>query len=188
MKKICGAIVITMVCCLLAQAQTQRPYAPVMVRSTMDTLMQQDESWDPAELDSFLTDFVVDRPKGLGAAELLEQLKGNGSGQEQHPVQGFRVQLVATREEAVARQVLQDARNGFAENTYLLYDNPYYKLRVGDCRTHEEADSLQQRAFSRGFSGAWIVRSQIQASPANRNPLSLTPDDSLRKEDDARWR
>jgi len=45
---------------------------------------------------------------------------------------------------------------------YLLYQPPYYKLKVGNFRTHEEAEDYQ-RALSKDFpTGLYIIRDIIE--------------------------
>lgn len=180
MKKYAILIVVVLVGCLAARAQHTAGQPDQRVKT--DTLSQQDESWDPAALDSFFTDFTGVRNNGSSAAEVLERLKGNGLEAGDRLIAGFRIQLVATRDEAIARRALQDAQVRFSENTYLMYDNPYYKLRIGDCHTRAEADSLQQRALERGFAGAWIVRSLVEQFPSQRSGAMVTPVDSLQNE------
>ncbi len=185
MNKYTNLIIVVLVWCLSACALNTAGKPDL--RDKTDTLRQQDVSWDPAALDSFFTDFTGVKNDGSSAAEVLERLKGNGMEAGERLIAGFRVQLVATRDEAVARRALQDAQVRFSENTYLLYDNPYYKLRIGDCHTRAEADSLQQHALERGFAGAWIVRSLVEQFPSQRSGVMVTPVDSLQNDPQDTW-
>ncbi len=150
--------------------------APASVAS--DSALQQEEEWDAAELGAFLTDFTLGRGEAIGGGELLSRIKSKAEVDSSRLVEGFRVQLLATREESEARRARDDARAGFPENSYLLFDNPYYKLRLGDCLTRTSADSLQQRAVSKGFTGAWIVRSLVHEFTPQLNIFYLPPPDS----------
>jgi hypothetical protein len=167
-------------CCGLAQAQNRQP---VNAPAPADTTLQQDESWDPAELGGFLSDFTAGRGEAISGGELLRRLKSTAEIDSSRMVEGYRVQLLATREESEARRARDDARTYFPENSYLLYDNPYYKLRLGDCLTRTTADSLQQRAIAKGFAGAWIVRSLVHEFTPKLNIFYAPPPDSL----DADW-
>lgn len=75
---------------------------------------------------------------------------------------GFRVQICAVLDEDRAKQIQRDAILKFIdEDVYLIYDSPYYKVRVGNCPTRFEADKLQQLAVEKGFEDAWVVRTNI---------------------------
>lgn len=84
---------------------------------------------------------------------------------------GFRVQICAVSEEEKARQVQRDAIVKFAdEEVYLIYEAPYYKVRVGNCASRLEADQLQQAAIQKGFEDAWVVRTKIKLKSSS-SPL-----------------
>lgn len=83
--------------------------------------------------------------------------------QRQDSVPGFRVQICAVSDEERARQIQREAILKFInEEVYLIYDSPYYKVRVGNCLTRYEADQLQQSAVEKGFDDAWVVRTIIK--------------------------
>jgi len=140
-----------------------------------------DESWDPAALLDLSLDTSAVRQQVIRKEQFEALLKGRSKVEESAGLyaNGYRVQLVATREEAEARANMQSALLSFSENVYLLFDNPYYKLRVGDCLSRSQADSLQQRALAKGFAKAWITRSQVYKQPPDRNSLISSPGDSL---------
>ncbi|NLP10410.1 SPOR domain-containing protein [bacterium] len=173
------------VLCAFAIAWGQTPSA---TRSNAETLTawQEDrytleESWDPAILLDLTLDTSAVRQQVIRNEQFEALLKGRSRVEENAGVYayGYRVQLVATREEAEARANMQSALLSFSENVYLLFDNPYYKLRVGDCLSRSQADSLQQRALAKGFANAWITRSQVYKQPPDRNSLISPPNDSL---------
>lgn len=72
-------------------------------------------------------------------------------------VSGYRVQLFATTAPEIARNFAESARNHFEEKVYVEYLEPYYKVRVGDCLTREEARLLLERTRAAGFDEAWIA-------------------------------
>jgi hypothetical protein len=76
-------------------------------------------------------------------------------------VSGYRVQLYATREPEKARGFAESARESFGEKVYVEYLDPYYKVRVGDCLTREEARLLLDRAKGSGFDQAWITSTLV---------------------------
>ncbi|MBD3288368.1 hypothetical protein GF337_06150, partial [candidate division KSB1 bacterium] len=80
-------------------------------------------------------------------------------------VTGYRVQICAVPNEETAREIQREAILKMNENIYLIYDSPYYKVRIGDCTSRFEADKLQQLAISKGFDQAWVVKTRVKANP-----------------------
>lgn len=79
------------------------------------------------------------------------------------PAGGFRVQIGAFDRQEGAEQRAAQARFQFAEVVYVEYVYPYYKVRVGDCTTREEAEELRRKAISLGYHDAFIVPATITA-------------------------
>ena len=128
---------------------------------------EQQEDFDPMTLNDFNLD--VDKQQTSSTIQVVdvEQLLRGDSvadslleGQE---IPGFRVQLIATRNEEEARAVMRNAVISFEEKVYRQYDNPYYKIRVGDFLSRWEASKLQEEAIAMGFHEAWVVRSMISS-------------------------
>jgi cell division septation protein DedD len=80
---------------------------------------------------------------------------------------GYRVQLYATREAEKAKAFAESARRSFKEKIYVEYLDPYYKVRVGDCLTREEARLLLDRAKAAGFDQAWITSTLVIRTTEN---------------------
>lgn len=84
-------------------------------------------------------------------------------------VPGFRIQILAT-------QSLQDAIDMKAEaqseldgyNIYLVYDPPFYKVRVGDFKVRYEANKAGNYITSHGYPDAWTVPDNVFRNPATR--------------------
>ncbi len=164
----------------ISQLSAQTLPKPIKRDVADSTSVHLDESWEPLAGDSLVDDFVSEMEDGLKPDELdVLFIKSELNGEkEAEMVPGFRVQLIATRDEQTARQVRADALLNLPHNVYLIYDNPYYKIRVGDCLSHMEADSLQRLAILRGFVGAWIVRTIVNVNPNRERVRHLLPADS----------
>jgi hypothetical protein len=74
---------------------------------------------------------------------------------------GFRIQIFASSTQKNASRVANDAKSVFTENVYVQHVAPYYKVRIGDFITREEAYAMQQRALQKGYRGAFIVETMI---------------------------
>ena len=75
---------------------------------------------------------------------------------------GYRVQVFATggRENAENFEMKIEMQLGVP--AYIEYVDGIYKVRVGDCRSRQQAESLRQRCRSAGYADAWIVATEIR--------------------------
>ena len=114
--------------------------------------------------------------KTIAAESKSDQVKEDASQsgnefQKTETVAGFRVQICAVSNEERAKEIQRDALLKFInEDVYLIYDNPYYKVRVGNSPTRYEADKLQQLAIEKGFEDAWVVRTNITVKQNDYSP------------------
>jgi hypothetical protein len=136
-------------------------------KAKIDTV-KQNEEYKPFSLGDYDIEIPLVVNQDENALNIDEILKG----QEQDTTEvrekvmpGFRVQLVATRDEDEARNVRREAVLTFSEKVYLSFDDPYYKVRIGDCISRFDANDLQEQAISKGFFEAWVVRTNIHYYP-----------------------
>ena len=75
---------------------------------------------------------------------------------------GFRVQVLFTQDIDQATQ-LRDTLDSILPDqwVYLVYDAPYYKVRVGNHEERTTATQLAKRLSSFGFKDAWVVPDNI---------------------------
>jgi hypothetical protein len=126
----------------------------------------QDESFDPGVLkepplpllDNTLIYEIVTDPKAPAArsetpddsVRYIEKM-------------GWKVQVFSSSDfflaDSIYRQVQQKFQNVEVEKVFNL---PYYKIRIGNCATREEAERLLARAQEMHYSDAWIIRTQIR--------------------------
>jgi hypothetical protein len=79
----------------------------------------------------------------------------------QGSVYGFRVQIFASSTEKNAMKIVDDARTAFGGRIYIEHLAPYYKVRIGDCLTKEDAQILKDKAITQGYRGAFVVETMI---------------------------
>lgn len=131
------------------------------------------EDFDPLTLEEDF-EIIEDRTEDSGE-KVKTETKSNEKDEnipletEKVTLQGYRVQLLATRQEDLARKAKQKAIYKIQENVYLEFASPLWKIRVGDCKTRKEAEELREKVRRIGrregeseWSNAWIVRSQIK--------------------------
>ncbi len=140
-----------------------------------------DESFDPVSLN----DDDITFPQESNPQEVWQSHKSTATSREERPnvqISGFRVQLMATKDMQTAELIKREALEKFAPdsiNVYVEFDSPYYKIRICDCQSREEAERVKQLAIERGYRQAWIVRTRVWSNPpipevpppaANENP------------------
>ena len=137
------------------------------------------ESFDPASLDDYEFEIEKKTKADMGALDIDEFLKGGAqvdSLEENELITGYRVQLIATRSVVEARAVKKEALLTFEDLVYMTFDDPYYKVRLGDETSRFDANDLQEVAVSKGYFGAWVVRTMV-----NKNPKFLLEKDEQKE-------
>jgi hypothetical protein len=81
-------------------------------------------------------------------------------------ISGFRVQVLTT-EEIDTATTLRDSLSTLLQDqwTYVVYDAPYYKVRVGNFIDRLSANALVDILVKQGFSNAWVVPDQVLKHP-----------------------
>jgi hypothetical protein len=92
---------------------------------------------------------------------------------QKYPVsQGYRIQIIkASGNDALT--ITEEARDEFTDKyidipVYLTFDEPYYRVRVGDFRTRLEAEKFLKK-ISRRYPGAWVIQDYINFPKLNTN-------------------
>lgn len=78
-------------------------------------------------------------------------------------VDGFRVQVFASSGADVAEGARRLAEARLGVPAYVEMVDGLYKVRVGDCRTREEAETLLARCRAGDYKDAWIVECPVRA-------------------------
>jgi len=133
--------------------------------SARDSLrVAQDESFDPFSLREEDLMKLPDSRLKSSAGQGGSGSSRSSSGGALREAAGFRVQLIATESETLARQIEQNALMDFQESVYLTFDPPNYKVRVGDCITRADANVLLGKAVNSGFDNAWVVQCRVKVA------------------------
>lgn len=81
---------------------------------------------------------------------------------------GFRVQLLSTRSVADADSTKDNFRlwadeniEGYSPEVYVIFRQPYYKVRTGDFRNQRRANEFS-RLLKNDFPNAWVVHDRIE--------------------------
>lgn len=132
------------------------------------------ESWDPAP---YAPETLPDIPLITLAHDVPEVLMENrADAGVEIQVPGFRVQVLSTRQKVEAdtewenaitwwRGIADDQRPaGYFEDglpVEVVYLQPYYRVRIGNFRTRDEAEAILP-FLQRHFSGAFIIPDTIK--------------------------
>lgn len=81
---------------------------------------------------------------------------------------GYRVQIVSTQDVYQAEAIADRAGELFSYPVYVVFESPYYKVRIGDFLSDLDALDVERKARQNGYPGAWIVPSEINVSNPNR--------------------
>lgn len=90
---------------------------------------------------------------------LSEDIRGDESGTINVP--GFRVQLYSTTDYYSAIRTRNEALTKFTEEIFLDFEQPYYKIRVGNFTDKQKADELRVVARSIGYPEAWVIQTKV---------------------------
>jgi hypothetical protein len=74
---------------------------------------------------------------------------------------GYRVQVFATRSRETAARLQEELQQSLAVPAYVDFDDPYFKIRVGDCPDEGECRLLQEQVRSAGYTAAFVVPARI---------------------------
>lgn len=125
-----------------------------------------DESFDPQTLED--DDIVIERKNNGKQREAVTHTKAvetvSDSAADYREADGFRVQIFATRDIEAATLTQQKAIEQFGGmnyKTYLIFEAPFYKVRIGDAVERAEADKIRDAAKELGFDQAFTVRSRV---------------------------
>jgi hypothetical protein len=74
----------------------------------------------------------------------------------------YRVQFYATKYPDEARQIADLVESELSEKAYIDFKVPYYWIRIGDCETKEEANSLLAKIKGLGYRESWVVEIKVK--------------------------
>jgi len=81
-------------------------------------------------------------------------------------VQGFRILVISTNDRTKAIDAKTKVYRNFPElKAYLLYQSPYFKLKVGNFRDQKEADYYLKKIQFHFPTGIYVIRDMIEVNP-----------------------
>jgi len=77
-------------------------------------------------------------------------------------VEGFRVQLFATRDRFNAEKFQIDLGKIYDKKIYVIFEAPNYKVRIGNFIDRNRAEKVRSEFSKKGYPSAWIIRTKIE--------------------------
>jgi len=116
------------------------------------------------------SDYEVDLPapeseKNGGEETPREESTSRPAGKSEI-VPGFRVQIAFSEDIDFANQLKAEVSPRLPNQwVYVVYEAPYYKVRVGDFTTRPDANPVLKLLVDLGYKDAWIVPDKVLGSP-----------------------
>ncbi len=82
------------------------------------------------------------------------------------PTKGYRIQVLNTTDRNQALNIKSKLLKLYPEHkTYLMYQAPYFKLRIGNFVEKSEADALKKELSQMFPAGVFVIPSDIEIKP-----------------------
>ncbi|PAU95575.1 hypothetical protein CK503_00470 [Aliifodinibius salipaludis] len=119
-------------------------------------------------------------------------LKADSAGEQinRNPYDGFRVQILSTRNVERADSVANSFRmwadstiKGYKADAYVSFRQPQFKVHVGDFQIREQANKFS-RLIKKRYPDAWVVHDRIEPSdvPADTASFEIKKPEPLKKD------
>ena len=112
------------------------------------------------------SDFSDNPPKfptvNLPSFSSENDLENVSSNEEINLIKGYRVQIVISQNEQELQDVKIEIEKSIDEQTYIIFELPNYKLRVGNFLNRKEAENFQKKIVRLGYRTAWVVPTMIE--------------------------
>ena len=112
------------------------------------------------------SDFNDNPPKfptvNLPSLSIDNDLENISSNEEINLIKGYRVQIVISQNEQELQDIKVEIEKSIDEQTYIIFELPNYKLRVGNFLNRKEAENFQKKIVRLGYRTAWVVPTMIE--------------------------
>ncbi len=165
-----GIVMLLMVGCAASRKETK-------ANQPASKSPKVNESFDPLSLNDDDITFNKPSEKQEAAQPVLLPGKPDTPVLVNRQIDGFRVQILSTKNienATTAKQIAKEQFSDLGVQLYLDFDSPYYKVRLGDFKTREEAERALSVVRSQGYLKAWIVPAKVWTNPDLSAPADST--------------
>ena len=71
-------------------------------------------------------------------------------------IEGFRVQVLATRDQVNGERLRNKLSESFLEKIYIIFESPNYKVRMGNFIDRRDAETLRRSLAKKGYPSASV--------------------------------
>ncbi len=125
----------------------------------MSNAICQSDFLKPSDFDDNPPKFPTINLPSFSNQEILEI---DSSNVEINLVKGYRVQIVISQNEEELQNLQSKIEKSINEKTYIIFELPNYKLRVGNFLNRKEAENFQKTIIRLGYRTAWVVPTMIE--------------------------
>lgn len=87
--------------------------------------------------------------------------------------QGYRIQVISTSNRTKALEAKTKIYQRFPElKSYLMYQSPFFKLKVGNFLDRQEAESYMQDIIALFPAGVYVVRDVVEVKPEKSTEMN----------------
>jgi len=158
-------------CCKSSEEAEKKTESPTGFK---EFLAKYEKTFNPADFDLSIDSIRLkekNQQEPLEAAEIVTLAPTE-------TIPGFRVQVLFTPDIEQANQIRDSLSILLPEEwIYIVYDSPYYKVRVGNYVERTLASVMIKKLIELGFKEPWIVPDKIFKNPPPRLPdIFITPE------------
>ena len=133
-------------------------------------LARYEKTFNPADYDVDVTVIKAEEQKRFAALEDHSVLTPVVA----ETISGFRVQVFLTQEIDEANQIKDTVAAKVPDEwVYVVYDAPYYKVRVGNFADRSAANIMVRKLSQGGYKDAWVVPDKVYKNPPPKLPEIL---------------
>ncbi len=133
----------------------------ILLFSGIITAQDQNEYFNPTELKDYEPKWPILINPLLGNSQII--FPSDSLNEKNAEIEGFRLQVFATKSRSTADSLKTVIEGKIEEKVYVKFEVPNYKVRVGNCKSREEAEILKAKLTRYGYRFAWIVRTRIES-------------------------
>ncbi|MAT39466.1 MAG: hypothetical protein CL946_07660 [Ectothiorhodospiraceae bacterium] len=133
-------------------------------------ITEYEEKFDPSKYRDEETVKKDIEPEEIPATSREKPIEEYMTIERVEKVMGFRIQIYSTAslEDAEKQLDRYTEKLGDSVNIHMVFDAPYYKLRVGDYLARDSASTQLAQLKELGLEEAWIVRDRVDKKTMHR--------------------
>jgi len=134
-------------------------------------IVEHEKSFNPSRYNPDVS-FITDQENALYNSIKLANVSVTALPET---IPGFRIQVILTQDIDQAMAVRDSLTTQFEDElVYVVYDAPYYKIRIGNYADRALANPLLRKLKHLGFDEAWVVPDNVL-----KNPPPKLPDENI---------